>query len=217
MKQTKKEIEMAQNIFNANWEFIMGAPEMRFLPKQKYNEIAFAGRSNVGKSSIINKLTNAKIARISNTPGRTRELNFFTPKIKDNEPPFIIVDMPGYGYAKVNEKIVKNWTELIFEYLKGRATLKRVFILIDARHGIKDNDQSVLDILDKVAVSYQIVMTKMDKVKNNEKNKIIENTKQKIQKRPAAFNEVIATSSKNGEGIHELKHAVCFAADMFHK
>ena len=206
--------EISLYMFKVNWKFILGAPEMRFLPEQSVPEIAFAGRSNVGKSSILNALTNTKIARISNTPGRTQELNFFMPETKETEPPFQIVDMPGYGYAKVKQQVVKNWTKTIFAYLKGRATLKRVFVLIDARHGIKENDLEVLNLLDKTAVSYQIVLTKIDKIKEHDCKVLKEKLVEKMQKRPAAFAEVIATSSAKNKGLDELKYAICFAAGM---
>ncbi|MGN6551419.1 MAG: ribosome biogenesis GTP-binding protein YihA/YsxC [Pararhizobium sp.] len=196
--------------------FIRGVPAMKFLPPEGPPEIAFAGRSNVGKSSLINTLVGQKgLARTSNTPGRTQELNFFVPDGYSGEgddlPPMALVDMPGYGFAKAPKEQVDAWTALVFDFLRGRTSLKRVFVLIDARHGIKKNDEDVLDLLDKAAVSYQVVLTKIDKIKPAGVARLLEETARRIGKRPAAFPEVLATSSEKAEGLDDLRAAVAFA------
>ncbi len=170
-------------------DFHSGVPAMKFLPPEGPVEIAFAGRSNVGKSSLINALVGHKgLARTSNTPGRTQELNYFVPDgfsgEADDLPPMALVDMPGYGYAQAPKEQVDAWTKLVFDYLRGRSTLKRVYVLIDARHGIKKNDEEVLGLLDKAAVSYQIVLTKTDKIKAAGVPRLIAETLDKIKKRP---------------------------------
>ncbi|MEZ5791002.1 MAG: ribosome biogenesis GTP-binding protein YihA/YsxC [Nitratireductor sp.] len=205
-------------LFARPWIFIRGVPSMKFLPPEGPHEIAFAGRSNVGKSSLINALVNQKgLARTSNTPGRTQELNFFIPDTGEGgsgELPYLaIVDMPGYGFAKAPKAQVDKWTQLVFSYLRGRSTLKRVYVLIDARHGIKKNDMEVLSLLDKAAVSYQIVLTKIDKIKEAGVPRLMAETLEAIRKRPAAFPQVIATSSEKGLGMDELKAAIMTATD----
>lgn len=209
--------ESESALFSRPWVFIRGVPAMKFLPPEGPPEIALAGRSNVGKSSLINALIGQKgLARTSNTPGRTQELNYFVPDGFAGDagdlPPLALVDMPGYGYAQAPKEHVEKWTKLVFDYLRGRATLKRVYILIDARHGIKKNDEEVLGLLDKAAVSYQIVLTKTDKIKAAGVPRLIEETMERIRKRPAAYPAVLATSSEKGVGLDELREAILLAA-----
>lgn len=198
--------ETARKIFAGPIAFLKSAPDLKFLPDASVPEVAFAGRSNVGKSSLLNALTNrSALARTSNTPGRTQELNFF-----DVGDPlqFRLVDMPGYGYAKAPKDIVRKWRFLVNDYLRGRSVLKRTLVLIDARHGIKDVDRDILQMLDDAAVSYRIILTKADKIKATELAAITQRTADEIRKRPAAHPDIIATSSDKGMGLPELRAAV---------
>lgn len=200
---TEDEIEAGRRLFAADWDFAAAAGSVAALPAMAGAEVAFAGRSNVGKSSLINALTGRKaLARTSHTPGRTQELIFFT-----GPPHLTVVDMPGYGYAAAPKSKVKAWTELIHAYLRGRANLARVYVLIDARHGLKPPDAAVLESLDEAAVSYQIVLTKADQVRS-ELAATIAAVGASIARRPAAFPDIIATSAREGSGIAELRAAV---------
>lgn len=202
-------IEAARIMFARPAEFIMGCAKIEQLPPPDLPEVAFAGRSNVGKSSLINALVNMKkLARASNEPGRTREVNFF--KLDDR---LRLVDLPGYGWAKASKEAVKKFQNLGRAYLQGRVSLKRVYLLIDARHGLKAVDTEALDALDKSAVSYQVILTKADKIKPAEVDKVVAETLKAISKRPAAFPRVIATSSEKGTNIPELRAEIAFAMD----
>jgi GTP-binding protein len=195
-------IERGRLLFARPFLFTKGCVRIADLPPMDRVEIAFAGRSNVGKSSLINALCGtSSLARTSNTPGRTQELNIFESQSENLR----IVDMPGYGYAKAPEDKVRQWTRLIHQYLTGRATLRRVYVLVDGRHGPKDNDLTVMNELDKAAVSYQVVLTKADKPGKAELDKVIAATRAAITKRPAAHPHVILTSSLKGEGLRELR------------
>ncbi len=199
-------IEQGRKVFAGDWRFIWAAASVDSLPPMAGLEVAFAGRSNVGKSSLINALTGRNgLGRTSHTPGRTQELIFF-----DGPPDagLRLVDMPGYGYAAAPKTKIAAWTALIHAYLQGRATLGRVYVLIDARHGIKDVDAAILDTFDKAAVSYQIVLTKADQVKAGALAACIEETMAKIARRPAAFPEIVPTSSRNGDGMPQLRAAI---------
>ena len=191
--------------------FLKSAPALQFLPDPTVPEVAFAGRSNVGKSSLLNALTNRNgLARTSNTPGRTQELNYFD---VGNPLVFRLVDMPGYGFAKAPKDVVKKWRFLVNDYLRGRQVLKRTLVLIDSRHGFKDVDREVLEMLDTAAVSYRVVLTKADKIKASELAAVHAATEAEARKHPAAHPEVIVTSSEKGMGIAELRTAVLEAVE----
>jgi GTP-binding protein len=200
------EIEAGRKLFAADWQFTAAAGTIERLPPMRGLEIAFAGRSNVGKSSLINALTGRKaLARTSHTPGRTQELIFFAAAVSS---PLRIVDMPGYGYAEAPKSKVQEWTALIHAYLSGRTNLARVYVLIDARHGLKETDEAVLKTLDVAAVSYQIVLTKADQPKQAALEELISATQAALAKRPAAFPEIAVTSSREGSGMPELRAAI---------
>jgi len=197
-------LEEANRLFRRPCTFLKGVVNVAGLPGDALPEVAFAGRSNVGKSSLLNALVGQKaLARTSNTPGRTREVNYF---VLDDRA--YLVDLPGYGYAKAPKTEVAGWNRLIQDYLKGRASLRRVFLLIDARHGLKTSDAPTLELMDEAAVSYQAVLTKADKVKAGELEKVVERTAKELSKHPAAFPEIIATSARKGTGLAELRAAI---------
>ena len=205
-RDNEKAIEEARRIFSGPINFLLSAPSLDFIPSADVPEVAFAGRSNVGKSSLINALTNRNsLARTSNTPGRTQELNFFDV----GEPMrFRLVDMPGYGFAKAPKDLKRQWRYLVNDYLRGRPVLKRALVLVDSRHGLKDVDHTLLDMLDEAAVSYRLVLTKTDKIKASELAAVTEKTAIEARKRPAAHPQIIATSAEKGMGLPELRAAV---------
>ena len=204
MPFTANEIEAGRRLFAADWQFIAATGTIERLPPMTGVEIAFVGRSNVGKSSLINALTGRKaLARTSHTPGRTQELIFFSAGT-----PLRLVDMPGYGYAEAPKSKIKAWNELIHAYLSGRTNLARVYVLIDARHGLKEADDSLLKTLDVSAVSYQIVLTKADQVKASELEQRLADTATALAKRPAAFPDILVTSSREGTGMPELRATI---------
>jgi GTP-binding protein len=201
---TNGEIVEGRRLFQGDWQFVAAAGSIESLPKMRGTEIAFAGRSNVGKSSLINALAARKaLARTSRTPGRTQELIFFTA-----DTGFTLVDMPGYGYAAASKTKVAAWTDMIHAYLVGRRTLARVYVLVDARHGLKATDEPTLDALGEAAVSHQIVLTKADAVKKSDLETRVSEVEAAIAKRPAAFPGVLVTSAEEGSGIPELRAAV---------
>lgn len=197
-------LEQGRLLFAAETDFLKGVVAMDGMPPDDRIEVCFAGRSNVGKSSLINALTGRKaLARASNTPGRTQEINFFTCSESH-----YLVDLPGYGFAKAPVKTVEKWQRLLKAYLSGRATLRRAFVLIDSRHGVKDVDEEIMTLLDKSAVPFQTVLTKADKVKEADREKVIAQVRSKISKHPAAYPEMIVTSSEKGWGVDVLRAVI---------
>ena len=200
----KQAIKQGNALFLRPCTFVLGVAWLEQLPDMQRLEVAFAGRSNVGKSSLINALfSNKNLAKASATPGRTQQLNFF-----DLDGVLNIVDLPGYGYAQAPEKQVKTWNNLVFTYLKGRPNLRRVYLLIDSRHGIKDKDIEVMKMLDKAAVSYQIILTKADKVKASELEKTVAGVKGIMDKYTACYPEIIVTSSEKKQGIEDVRATI---------
>ena len=195
--------EEGRVLFAGETAFLKGVVAMSGLPPDDRPEICFAGRSNVGKSSLINALTGRKgLARASNTPGRTQEINFFT--LGD----FYLVDLPGYGFANAPVKVVETWQRLMKAYLSGRANLRRAFLLIDARHGVKPVDEEIMSLLDRSAVTFQAVLTKSDKVRASERDAILTQVRNALSRHPAAFPELVVTSSEKGDGIADLRAIV---------
>ena len=193
--------ETGRKLFAGETEFVKGVVAMNGLPDADRLEVCFAGRSNVGKSSLINALTGTKgIARASNTPGRTQEINYFT-----QGPDLYLVDLPGYGYANAPLAVVEKWQKLLKRYLSGRQTLRRAFVLIDSRHGIKKVDDEIMALLDSAAVTFQCVMTKADKVKAKDLDKVMDQVRGALSKHPAAYPEIVLTSSEKGDGIATLR------------
>jgi GTP-binding protein len=199
------DIETGRLLFTRAWMFSRGSPGLDHLPPDDRPEIAFAGRSNVGKSSLLNALVGQHgLARASNTPGRTQELNFFT----DPEADLYLVDMPGYGFAEAPKDKVAAWNRTLRSYLSGRRTLLRVFLLVDARHGLKPVDDEIMGLLDSAAVSYQVILTKADKISRTDLEGVIARTTQSLAKHPAAYPHIIATSAETGTGFEDLRAVV---------
>jgi GTP-binding protein len=193
-------------IFNGNCEFLFGAHNYSQIPKSHYPELAFIGASNVGKSSLINTLLQQKIAIVSNTPGRTRQLNFF--KITGFKDGFIIVDMPGYGFAKASDKDIKHWQKCSFEYLAQRKNLQRVFLLIDPKKDLKESDLEMINNFNTLAISFQIILTKCDKISRQEQENFINKLQNISKKWPAFFNQIIISSSSKNYGIKDLQYSI---------
>ncbi len=197
-------IEKGRKLFAGPCDFVKGVVAMSGLPPADRIEVCFAGRSNVGKSSLINALTGRKgLARASNTPGRTQEINYFA--LGDTR---YLVDLPGYGYANAPVAVVEKWQRLLKQYLSGRQTLRRAFVLIDARHGVKAVDEEIMSLLDSAAVTFQCVLTKADKVKDKDRARVLSQVREKLSKHPAAFPELVLTSSEKGDGVATLRAIV---------
>lgn len=210
---TKKQIEAGRLLFARSVDFVKSVVAMDGLPFDDLPEVCFAGRSNVGKSSLINALTGQNgLARASNTPGRTRELNFFNADGRLH-----LVDLPGYGYARASKVDIAKWTKLTRRYLAGRAPLRRIFLLIDSRHGVKDSDLEIMSMLDETAVTYQLVLTKVDKLKKGDLDKVMARSLKSIAKRPAAFPIIIPTSSVKKSGLDVLKAEIATLALPDHR
>ena len=202
------ELELGRKLFAGETEFLKGVVAMDGLPPADRLEVCFAGRSNVGKSSLINALTGRKgLARASNTPGRTQEINFFT--LGEER---YLVDLPGYGFANAPVKVVEKWQRLLKSYLRGRQNLRRAFVLIDARHGVKAVDEEILALLDSTAVTFQAVLTKADKVKAADRDRVLAQVRTALSKHPAAFPEIVLTSSEKGDGIDTLRAIIATLA-----
>ncbi|MEM6658868.1 MAG: ribosome biogenesis GTP-binding protein YihA/YsxC [Pseudomonadota bacterium] len=200
----EESLERGRRLFAGPSDFVKGVVAMDGLPSPDRLEICFAGRSNVGKSSLINALTGTNgLARASNTPGRTQEINFFT-----QGPELYLVDLPGYGYANAPVNVVKKWQRLLKQYLSGRQTLRRAFVLIDSRHGVKPVDDEIMKLLDTSAVTFQCVLTKADKVKAKDRSIVLEQVRAALAKHPAAFPEIVLTSSEKGDGIPTLRSVI---------
>ena len=196
--------EKGRKLFSGNIDFLKGVVDMNGLPPADRLEVCFAGRSNVGKSSLINAVTGRKsIARASNTPGRTQEINYF----KTGELHYL-VDLPGYGFANAPIDVVKKWQQLLKSYLSGRSSLRRAFVLVDIRHGIKKVDEEIMDLLDTSAVTFQCILTKSDKVNAEQQNKVLNQVRNKLQKHPAAFPELLVTSAENKAGLETLRSII---------
>ncbi len=206
---TPELIAEGAHLFGGDWQFVRGVPELQFLPPGDRPEIAFAGRSNVGKSSLINAIVGQRtLARTSNTPGRTQELNYFRPPDLGPGRLFYLVDMPGYGFAKAPKDKVAAWTGLVKDYLRGRVPLKRVFLLIDARHGIKTVDRDIIKLLNEAAVSFQVILTKADKISPAALDRVMAGTSEALRSEPAAYPDLLLSSAETGAGIDLVRATI---------